>query len=78
MVEKELVRDLIPDLEAPGGAVIEKVEGMALLANGDVVINTDNDGVDNSNGETQQINLGKIFHGEDNERFRTATVGRRG
>lgn len=60
-VAKNLVRNLIPDLEAPQGAVIEKVEGLTVLPNGDTYIVTDNDGVDDSNGETQLINLGKLF-----------------
>lgn len=60
-VTKTLVRDLMADLKAPGGNVLEKVEGSAVLPNGDVYIVTDNDGVDGGNGETQFINLGKII-----------------
>jgi len=59
-VSKTLVRDLMADLRTPGGSVLEKVEGSAILPNGDVYIVTDNDGVDGGNGETQFINLGKI------------------
>ena len=58
---KTLVRDILPDLESANGAVIEKVEGMAELANGDVIIVTDNDGVEDSSGETQLMHLGDIF-----------------
>lgn len=58
-VAKTLVRDLMPDLKAPGGAVIEKVEGLAVTADGRTLIDTDNDGVDGSNGETQFIDLGR-------------------
>lgn len=58
---KVLVRDLMPDLRAPGGSVLEKIEGLAVLANGDVLIVNDNDGVDDHSGETQLINLGKIL-----------------
>lgn len=61
IVTKRLVHDLMPDLAAAHGSVIEKVEGLAVLGNGDAVIVTDNDGVDDSSGETQWINLGKIF-----------------
>ncbi len=57
VVEKELVRDLIPDLLADNGVVIEKVEGLAALADGRLAIVTDNDGVDDSSGETQFIIL---------------------
>jgi hypothetical protein len=37
------------------------VEGLALLLNGDVIMVTDNDGVDGTAGETQFQNLGAIF-----------------
>jgi hypothetical protein len=57
-VIKTLVRDLMPDLAAPGGAIIEKVEGLAVTADGRTLINTDNDAVDDSSGETQHIDLG--------------------
>ncbi len=57
ILEKSLVRDLMPDLAAPGGAIIEKVEGLTQLANGDLLISTDNDGVDDSSGETQLIRI---------------------
>lgn len=60
-VTKILVRDLMPDLAAPGGLVLEKVEGLALTKGGDVFIATDNDGIDGSSGETQLINLGALF-----------------
>lgn len=60
VVAKRLVRDLMSDLTADHGLAIEKVEGLAVLGNGDAVIVTDNDGVDDSSGETQWINLGKI------------------
>ena len=41
--------------------VIEKLEGLGILANGDVLIVTDNDGTDDSSGETQLIHLGDIL-----------------
>ncbi len=52
VVTKEEVRDLIPDLAANGGYVVEKVEGLAIFADGDAWASTDNDGVDDSSGET--------------------------
>jgi hypothetical protein len=61
LVEKELVRDLIPDLEATGGLVLEKIEGMTVSEDGEVLIVNDNDGVDDSNGETQLLHLGELF-----------------
>lgn len=57
---KSGVLDLLPHLEADNGFVIEKVEGLAVLANGDAIIVTDNDGVDDNSGETQFINLGRL------------------
>ena len=60
-VSKELVRDLIPDLVSGGGPVLEKVEGLAVAADGGTYIVTDNDGVEDSSGETQFLNLGAVF-----------------
>ena len=61
LLGKTLVRDLIPDLTADSGLMLEKVEGLMVTADGDAFIVTDNDGVDDSSGETQLINLGSIF-----------------
>jgi hypothetical protein len=58
LLAKTLARDLLPDLAGPRGAVQEKVEGVAVAADGDVYIVTDNDGVDDNTGETQFIRLG--------------------
>ncbi len=60
-VTKTLVRDLIPDLQASGGLVAEKVEGSAVTLTGDVYIINDNDGVDDNSGETELLNLGAIL-----------------
>ena len=51
-VTKELVRDLIPDLQAQNGYVVDKVEGFAIDAAGTGWMVTDNDGTDDSSGET--------------------------
>jgi hypothetical protein len=61
-LSKILVRDLIADLRGPAGPVLEKIEGAARLANGDVIIVNDNDGVDDNSGEVQMMNLGKILN----------------
>ena len=61
VINKTLVRDLMSDLQAPAGAVSEKVEGLAVKANGDAMIVNDNDGVDDSNGETQLITIPGLF-----------------
>jgi hypothetical protein len=59
-VEKTLLRDLTPALMALGGYGLDKVEGMALDRDGNLFVVTDNDGVDDSSGETQFLALGKI------------------
>jgi hypothetical protein len=61
-LSKTLVRDLMADLRGPAGPVLEKIEGSALLANGDVIIVNDNDGVDDNSGEVQMMNLGKLLN----------------
>ena len=60
MVEKELVRDLIPDLAQWGGYVVDKVEGFAIDANNNAYVVTDNDGVDDSSGETFFWTIGQL------------------
>jgi hypothetical protein len=52
VVTKETVRDLIPDLKSTGGYVLDKVEGLAIMADGTIWVSTDNDGVDDHSGET--------------------------
>ncbi|ESR22599.1 esterase-like activity of phytase family protein [Lutibaculum baratangense] len=58
IVEKTLVRDLLEDLRSANGYVLDKIEGFTLAADGSAYIVTDNDGVDDSNGETQFMKLG--------------------
>jgi sugar lactone lactonase YvrE len=60
VVKKTLLRDLLPELTAPNGYVLDKVEGFAIDAAGTAFVVTDNDGVDGSNGETQFLNLGTM------------------
>lgn len=55
-LEKNFVRDLIPDFTAGGGLMPEKLEGLAVTKDKIWVIN-DNDGVDDNSGETQLIAL---------------------
>lgn len=52
VVTKELVRDLIPDLKAQNGYVVDKVESLAIAKGGTAYVITDNDGVADSSGET--------------------------
>ena len=54
------VYDLLPDLRAPAGYVQDKVEGLAILADGTAWVSTDNDGVDDHSGETFFFPIGKI------------------
>ncbi|HEV7257597.1 MAG TPA: esterase-like activity of phytase family protein [Bosea sp. (in: a-proteobacteria)] len=59
-VEKKLLRDLTPDLMAVGGYGLDKVEGMTVDKDGNLFVVTDNDGVDDSSGETQFFAFGKL------------------
>lgn len=60
VVSKELVKDLIPDLKQFGGFVVDKIEGLAINEGGEMFVSTDNDGVDDSSGETFFWSIGKI------------------
>ncbi|SNT45689.1 Uncharacterized conserved protein [Asanoa hainanensis] len=55
---KKLAVDLLPALEADNGWVQDKVEGLTIAGNGQVYAVTDNDGVDDSTGETVFMRLG--------------------
>ncbi|MGE2724437.1 esterase-like activity of phytase family protein [Mycolicibacterium pulveris] len=58
VLSKTLARNLLPDLQASNGYVQEKVEGFAIAGNGNLYVVTDNDGLDDANGETQFLDLG--------------------
>ncbi|WP_375258429.1 esterase-like activity of phytase family protein [Citreimonas sp.] len=60
VVEKEVVRDLREDLAGFNGYIQDKVEGMAILSDGTTWIATDNDGVDDSSGETFFFSIGRM------------------
>ncbi len=60
VVSKELVRDLLPDLASFNGYVVDKIEGFAIDANGEGFVSTDNDGVDDSSGETFFWSIGTM------------------
>lgn len=60
VVAKEEVRDLIPDLEALNGYVLDKVEGFAIDSAGEGWVVTDNDGTDDSSGETLFWSIGQM------------------
>jgi len=52
VLEPEVVVDLLPYLTSTGGYVLDKVEGLAIAADGTMWVSTDNDGVDDHSGET--------------------------
>jgi hypothetical protein len=52
VVTKEEVRDLLPDLATAKGYIVDKVESLAIDAAGTAYAITDNDGTDDSSGET--------------------------
>ena len=58
VLPKTLARNLLPDLQATRGYVQEKVEGFAIAGNGKLYVVTDNDGLDDANGETVFLDLG--------------------
>lgn len=60
-LNKKLVYDVLPDLQATNGWTQEKLEGLTIDAAGNVFVVTDNDGLDDINGETVFLNLGKVF-----------------
>ena len=60
VVRKEEVRDLLPELKAAGGYVLDKVEGFTVDAAGNGYVVTDNDGVDDSSGETLFFPIGTM------------------
>ncbi len=60
VVEKQLVRDFIPDLKQLNGYVTDKIESFAIDVTGTGYAITDNDGVDDSSGETYFFSTGKM------------------
>ncbi|MGE2732497.1 esterase-like activity of phytase family protein [Mycolicibacterium vaccae] len=58
VLPKALARNLLPDLQATRGYTQEKVEGLAVAGNGRLYVVTDNDGLDDANGETVFLDLG--------------------
>ena len=52
IVNKTLVHDFLGDLKATNGPVVDKLEGFTIDAAGNAYAVTDNDGVDDSSGET--------------------------
>jgi hypothetical protein len=64
VLPKKLAYDVLPALRATDGWTQEKLEGLTVAGNGRVYALTDNDGLDDSTGETVLLNLGssrKLF-----------------
>ncbi|MDQ3304647.1 MAG: esterase-like activity of phytase family protein [Actinomycetota bacterium] len=58
VLTKDLVRDVLDDLDDASVSTPDKVEGLGLTADGRVFMVTDNDGVDENYGETAFVGLG--------------------
>ncbi|MEO1248582.1 MAG: esterase-like activity of phytase family protein, partial [Pseudomonadota bacterium] len=58
VVEKQLAIDLLPIMQATNGWISDKPEGIAITADGQVFMVSDNDALDDATGETQFLNLG--------------------
>jgi hypothetical protein len=61
-VTKYLSMDVLPELQSFNGWVLDKLEGLAVAADGQVYAVTDNDGVDDASGETRLLRLGRHLH----------------
>jgi hypothetical protein len=59
LLEKKLVRDVLPDLARHSISVPDKLEGVGLTSKGRLYLATDNDGVDENYGETLFFSLPK-------------------
>jgi hypothetical protein len=60
VVTKEMFRDLLPDLATAKGYIVDKVEGFAIDGQGIGWVVTDNDGIDDSSGETLFWSIGAV------------------
>lgn len=60
VVSKKMVHDFMPDLISTHGYPVDKIEGFTVDVNGSAFAVTDNDGIDDSNGETLFLRLGNI------------------
>jgi hypothetical protein len=58
--DEKRVHDFLPALQATNGWITDKPEGVAILGNGRTFVVTDNDGVEDWNGETWFLELGSL------------------
>lgn len=58
VLTKKVALDLLPAMSATNGWTPDKVEGLAITKDGRILISTDNDGVDDANGETLFFSMG--------------------
>ncbi len=58
ILKKHVAFDLLPAMVASNGWTPDKVEGLAVTADGRIMAVTDNDGVDDATGETLLLDLG--------------------
>ncbi|KZK78055.1 hypothetical protein PsW64_03693 [Pseudovibrio sp. W64] len=58
VLTKKVTLDLLPAMSATNGWTPDKVEGLAITKDGRILISTDNDGVDDANGETLFFSMG--------------------
>lgn len=60
-VDKALALDLLPRLDAESVWTPDKLEGLAVAADGRAYAVTDNDGLDEAIGQTLFLRLGRVF-----------------
>jgi hypothetical protein len=67
VVSKELIRDVLPDLERNSIWTPDKLEGLAVTRDGRFIAVTDNDGLDEALGETVWLRLGRLLDRDEEE-----------
>ncbi|EFO33433.1 alkaline phosphatase [Roseibium sp. TrichSKD4] len=60
VLKKRFAMGILPAMAQAKGWIMDKPEGLTVTADGQLILVTDNDGVDDAPGETQLINLGPV------------------